>query len=171
MASLIEELKNLLKDELTLYKELIPVSEAKTRIIVENNLEALAEITGREQAAVDKILSLERKREAVMNDIRTVINRKNGEFSLRTLISLMAQQPKEQKELSILRDELNAAVQRLAEINNRNRDLIQQSLELIEFNMNFIQSTRTLMADNSYTKKASKYDSTIAGPSLFDTKQ
>ena len=106
-----------------------------------------------------------------MNDIRVVISRKTGEFTLRTLIDLMGKQPSEQKALSILRDELNEAVQRLAVINNRNQELIYQSLEMIDFNMNFIQSTRTLMADNTYTKRASKYDTQASGPSLFDTKQ
>lgn len=170
MASLIDELKNILSEELAIYKELIPISETKTRIIVENNLEALQEITGREQAAVDRIMSLERKREAVMNDIRTVINRRTGDFNLRTLISLMGKHTQQQQELSKLRDGLNDAVGRLVSINNRNKALIEQSLEMIEFNMNFIQSTR-MAADNTYTKHASKYETHIPGASLFDAKQ
>lgn len=170
MASLIDELKNILKEELAIYKELIPISESKTRIIVENNLQALQEVTGAEQAAVDRIMSLERKREAVMNDIRTVINRRTGDFNLRTLIALMGTQPQQQQELSKLRDELNDAVQRLVSINNRNKALIEQSLEMIEFNMNFIQSTR-MVADNTYTKRASKYENHIPGASMFDAKQ
>jgi len=169
LASLIDELKNILKEELAIYKELIPISESKTRIIVENNLQALQEVTGAEQAAVDRIMSLERKREAVMNDIRTVINRRTGDFNLRTLIALMGTQP-QQQELSKLRDELNDAVQRLVSINNRNKALIEQSLEMIEFNMNFIQSTR-MVADNTYTKRASKYENHIPGASMFDAKQ
>jgi len=170
LASLIDDLKNILSEELAVYKELIPISEAKTRIIVENNLEALQEITGREQAAVDRIMSLERKREAVMNDIRTVINRRTGEFNLRTLISLLGTQPAQQQALSKLRDELNDAVGRLVSVNDRNKALIEQSLEMIEFNMNFIQSTR-MVADNTYTKRASKYEPHIPGTSMFDAKQ
>ena len=171
MASLIDELKNTLMEELTIYQQLIPIAEAKTKIIVDNNLEMLQEITGREQDAVDKILSLERKRDAVMDNIRTVINRKTGEFNLRTLIALMDKQPEEQKALSELRDELQNTVQRLVSINNRNKSLIQQSLDMIEFNMNFIQSTKTLLADSTYTKRASKYDAPTTGASLFDTRQ
>jgi hypothetical protein len=78
-------------------------------------------------------------------------------------LGLLGKQPSEQKALSILRDELNDAVQRLAYVNNRNQSLIQQSLEMIEFNMNFIQSTRTIMADNTYTKRASKYEAQASG--------
>jgi len=171
LASLIDELKNILKEELNIYRELIPISEAKTRIIVDNDLEALAEITGREQVAVDKIHSLEHKREAVMKDIRTVINRRSGEFNLSTLIALMGTQPEEQKALSTLRDELNNAVQRLVAVNNRNKELIQQSLEMIEFNMNFIQSTKMMLADNTYTKHAAKHEPHIPGASMFDARQ
>lgn len=171
MASLIDELKNVLKEELTIYKQLIPIAEAKTKIIVNNDLEALQDITGKEQDAVDRINSLEHKREALMDDIRTVINRKNGEFNLRTLIGLMEQQPVEQKALSVLRDELYDIVHRLTSINERNKSLIQQSLEMIEFNMNFIQSTRMMVGDNTYTKRASKYEVNDSGRRMFDTKQ
>jgi hypothetical protein len=59
LASLLDELKNILNEELSIYRQLIPISEAKTKIIVDNDLEALSDITGKEQAAVDRILSLE----------------------------------------------------------------------------------------------------------------
>lgn len=171
MASLIEELIDILDKEYQIYQKLIPVVEEKTQVIVKNDLTSLQKITEKEQAVVDQINSLEHKREAVMVNIRTVINRKNGEFNLKTLILLMEKQPKEQKALSILHDNLKKTIHRLIEINNRNKSLIQQSLEMIEFNMNFIQSTRMAPGNNTYTKGASKYEAFAQGTGMFDAKQ
>lgn len=171
MASLIEELIDVLEKEYILYKELIPIADSKTQIIVKNDLNSLQEITEKEQNAIDQINVLEHKREAVMLNIKTVINIKSQEFSLKDLIGLLGKQPKEQKALSMIHDNLKVTVQRLITINNRNQSLIQQSLEMIEFNMNFIQSTRMSPGNNTYTKSASRYDAQMRGTGMFDAKQ
>ena len=171
MASLIEELIDVLEQEYEIYKELIPVAETKTRIIVKNDLISLQEITDREQLTVDRINTLEHKRETVMLNIKTVINRKSNDFNLKNLIDLLDKQPKEQKALTILHDSLQSTIHRLVEINNHNKSLIQQSLEMIEFNMNFIQSTRMSPGNNTYTRSASRYDASMRGTGMFDAKQ
>jgi flagellar biosynthesis/type III secretory pathway chaperone len=171
VASLVDELLDVLQEEYTIYQQLIPIAEEKTRVIVKNDLISLQEITDKEQDAISRINNLERKRETVMDNIRTVINRRNGEFTLSTLIKLMEKQPKEQRALSVIRDKLKSTIQRLTQINNQNSSLIQQSLEMIEFNMNFIQSTRMLPGDNTYTREASRYDAQTIGTGMFDAKQ
>lgn len=172
MASLIDELTGILEKEYEVYQQLIPIAEAKTQVIVKNDLSSLQEITAREQEAVDTISAYERRREAVMEDIKTVINRKNANLSLKDLILLMEKQPKEQRALSIIHDKLKGCIDRLVEVNNRNKALIQQSLEMIEFNMNFIQSTRMVPGNNTYSKSASSYEAQQAsGTRMFDAKQ
>lgn len=171
MASLIDELIVILEKEQDVYQQLIPIAEEKTQVIVKNDLNSLQEITGKEQLAIDLINTLEHKREAVMSNIKTVINRKSEDFNLNVLIKLMEKQPKEQKALSIIHDNLKATIQRLVKVNNRNKSLIQQSLEMIEFNMNFIQSTRMSPGNNTYTKSASQYEAQMQGTGMFDAKQ
>ncbi len=171
MASLIDELISILEEECNVYQQLIPISEEKSQIIVKNDLTSLQDITSKEQTAISRINALERKRDQVMVNIRTVINRKTGEFTLKTLIELMEKQPKEQKALSLIHDNLKNTIQRLVEINNRNKSLIQQSLEMIEFNMNFIQSTWMSPGNNTYTKVASQYEAFASGTGMFDAKQ
>jgi len=171
VASLIDELISTIGMEYEIYQQLIPIANEKTQIVVKNDLGALSEITEKEQLAVDRINSLERKREVIMNNIKTVINRKSETLDMKTLIQLMEKQPKEQKALSILHDNLLRTIQRLVEINNRNKSLIQQSLEMIEFNMNFIQSTRMSPGNNTYTKSASQYGAQERGTGMFDAKQ
>lgn len=170
MASLIEDLIDTLQKEYEIYQQLVPVVEQKTQVIVKNDLSALQEITAKEQAAIDKIGSLEHKREAVMKDIRTVINRK-GDLNLQTLIKLINKQPKEQATLAQLHDNLKSMMQRLVSANNRNKSLIKHSLEMIEFNMNFIQSTRMSPGSNTYNRGASQYMVQTPGTGMFDAKQ
>ncbi|HHU74485.1 MAG TPA: flagellar protein FlgN [Clostridiales bacterium] len=171
MASLLEELIGVLDKELDLYQNLIPVSEEKTRIIVRNDLNGLQEITAKEQAVVDSIRALERRREEIMANIKTVLNRKSDQLNLGTLIQILDKQPEEQKKLSALHDNLKNTIGRLTEINARNKTLIEQSLEMIEFNMNFIQSTRMAPGNNTYTRGASQYGNDSYQAGMFDAKQ
>ena len=171
VASLLEELIGVLDKELDLYQNLIPVSEEKTRIIVRNDLNGLQEITAKEQAVVDSIRALERRREEIMANIKTVLNRNSDLLNLGTLIQILDKQPEEQKKLSVLHDNLKNTIGRLTEINARNKTLIEQSLEMIEFNMNFIQSTRMAPGNNTYTRGASQYGNDSYQAGMFDAKQ
>ena len=171
MASLIDELIGILQKEYSIYQELIPIAETKTQVIVKNDLVSLQEITDKEQKAVDAISFLEHNRKTVMENIKTVINRRTNDFNLKDLIGLLEKQPKEQRALSVLHDNLRYVIHRLSEINSRNSSLIQQALEMIEFDMNLIQSTRMSPGNNTYTKSASRYDAQLRGTGMFDAIQ
>ena len=170
MASLIEELITTLDQENEIYESLIPINEKKTQIIINNDLEALQEITNTEQEIVQKINALEAKRQEVIINIGTVINHNPGTLTLKNLIRLLDKQPGEQEQLSIIHDKLQKTVHRLQEINLQNQSLIEQSLEMIEFNMNFIQSTR-MSPGNNYNKDASGSDAALNQTWTFDAKQ
>lgn len=171
MASLIENLVSILEQEYEIYQQLLPIAMEKTQVIVRNDINALQEITAKEQRLVDQINSMEHIRDEVMINIKTVLGKKAASLNLTSLIQLMDKQPKEQRALSVIRDKLKETVRRLTEINDRNKSLIQQSLEMIEFNMNFIQSTRMSPGNNTYTKGASTYDAQAFGTGMFDAKQ
>ena len=171
MASLIEELISTLKAEEEIYQELLPISERKTRIIIENDLKSLQEIVESEQLMIEKLNPLERKRAEVIANIETVLNKKPGTLNLKTMIELFEKQPKEQRELSLLHDSLTSTIHRLVEINDRNKSLIEQSLEMIEFNMNLIQSTRMSPGSNNYTKRAAGVEVPDSRTGMFDAKQ
>lgn len=170
MASLMEELIMTLEKEDTVYKELIPIAEKKTRVIIKNDLEALREITKSEQDAVDRITALESKREEVVTNIGIVLNEKPEELNLKKIIRILKKQPKEQQRLSALRDSLKANVNRLTQINVQNKALIDESLEMIEFNMNLIQSTR-MSPGNNYDRGAQTTNTPLVSNGRFDARQ
>ena len=170
MASLMEELITTLSKEEELYRELFPIQETKTEVIIKNDIEQLQLITGKEQETIDKITALERKREEVIQNIGTVLNRNPKTLTLTNLIQIMAKQPEDQKKLQQLHDQLQDSVKKLVKMNERNQMLIKQSLEMIEFNMNLLQSTRIVPGSN-YTKYASEWEPGAFQTGMFDAKQ
>lgn len=170
MASLMEELISTLSQEKDLYLALLPIAEEKTKAIVANDLEALQRITDKEQEAVDRVSALERKRGEVIKNMGIVLGKNPNELTLEELIKVAEKQPKEREMLAELKDLLGKAVKKLADGNERNRMLIQHSLEMIEFNMNLIQSTR-MVQGNNYTKNAGETDLGVTQTGMFDAKQ
>ena len=170
MASLMEELISTLSQEKELYLALLPIAEEKTKAIVANNLEELQKITNREQETIDRVNALERKRGEVIENMGIVLGRKPQELTLTELIRITEKQPKDQAILAELKDGLGKTVKKLTELNERNRALIQQSLEMIEFNMNLLQSTR-MVQGNNYTRSAGESGLGATQTGMFDAKQ
>ena len=171
MASLTEELIRVLQEEQELYRNLIPIAEEKTRVIVKNDLQALQEITAREQQAIEQLNALERRREEVIVNMATVLNRDPRTLKLKNMVKLLEKRPEEQKKLAELYDLLTASIRQLSEINERNKVLINQSLEMIQFEMNLIQSTRMAPGSGNYNKQASAFDVPAGASGMFDAKQ
>lgn len=171
MASLMEELIDSLSIERDLYQKLIPISEKKTSALVKGDLKELQQITEEEQLLMDQVNAVEKRREKTVVNIGLVLNKDPKELGLTTLVKLMGKQPEEKKELSELHDSLRQVMKRLVSVNEKNKELIENSLEMIEFNMNFIQSTRMSPGSNNYNRNASNSYGVDMGPGAFDAKQ
>lgn len=173
MASLIDDLTAVLQQEKEIYQKLIPVSERKTEILIQGDLKLLQEVTDEEQSLLDQAMALEHHREEVIANMGMVLNREPKELDLSGLIALLAKQPEEKKRLEHLHDDLRRTMQRLVDVNVKNKNLIENSLEMIEFNMNFIQSTRMSPGNNNYNRNASAAGSADAGfgAGSFDARQ
>ena len=91
-------------------------------------------------------------------------------MDLATLGNILCKQPDERKKLNMLHDSLRQVMNRLVIANQKNKELIENSLEMIEFNMNYIKSTRMSLGNNNYNRNAatSYTDSSRGG---FDAKQ
>ena len=170
MASLMEELIATLRQEQAAYQELLPVVEKKTQVIIANDLKGVQDITEIEQAAIGKISGLEQKRTEIMKNIGVVLNKKVADLTLPNLIKLLDRQPQEQQTLAEIHKELTALLKRLSEVNGHNKNLIEQSLEMISYNMNLLQSTR-IVPGNNYTRNAGQWDMTASQTGMFDAKQ
>ena len=168
----MQELISTLNSEETEYVTLLDLSKKKTPIIVAGDVEKLQKITDEEQIVVDRISHLDAKREQVMTDIAEVINRDVKTLKLSYLIEMLEKRPKEKAELALIHDRLKATVGELAMINNQNRELIRQSLDIVDFNLNLIKSMRQAPETGNYTRNADIAGNVIGGPTGgFDAKQ
>jgi len=170
MASLMQELIGTLRMEQGAYQELLPVVEKKTQAIIANDLKQVQVITEIEQSAIGKISGLEQKRTEIMQNIGVVLNKKVADLTLPNLIKLLERQPQEQQELAQIHKDLTTVLKRVSEVNGHNRNLIEQSLEMISYNMNLLQSTR-IVPGNNYTRNAGQWDMTASQTGMFDAKQ
>ncbi|MCR5488414.1 MAG: flagellar protein FlgN [Lachnospiraceae bacterium] len=154
------------------YVALLELSRKKTPIIIEGDVEKLQAITDEEQMVVDRVVSLDKKREEAMNDIAEVINKDVKTLKLSYLIDMLDKRPKEREELARVHDRIKATVGELRTVNDQNRVLIEQSLDIVNFNLNLVKSMRQAPETGNYTRNAGMAGDFLGGGTGgFDAKQ
>ncbi|MCR5249155.1 MAG: flagellar protein FlgN [Lachnospiraceae bacterium] len=172
MASLMESIIEVLEKENAEYGKLIALSEEKTPVIIRGDLEKLNAITEKEQEIVGGIQQMEKQRIQIMNDIAEVTNRKGEELKLTDLITMMEKRPAEQKRLREIHDALKQTMDHIKRVNEQNRELLQSSLEMVQFEMNLLQSLKTAPETADYNSDAYSTGTIMgSGTKRFDTKQ
>ena len=170
MASLIDELISTLEDENEIYKELMVLSETKTPVIVKGDLEELQNITEKEQQFVEVLTKLEKKRIEVVGDIALVLGKDEKDMTIKNIVGLLNGQEKEQKRLSEIHDKLKVTLGNISRVNDINRNLIESSMEMIEFNLNLYKGMYQMPDTGNYNKNAYNTEANINYGGVFDAK-
>ena len=174
MASLMEELLDVLGKEEKQYQELITLATEKTDAVVQGNIEHLTDVTTREQDAASVLrsvlLNLSNKRNRVLTDMATVLGQSPEEMTITKMIGYLNKQPKEQEALTRQRDRLLEAGAKMQQLNRQNEALLKQALEMVEFDLTLLRSTRQAPETANYDKNAYNTGD-ILGSSGFDAKQ
>ena len=171
MASLMEELIATLDKEDLLYRQLIPVEEEKTRAIIANDLESLRKITEQEHELVDRTSAQEHKREQIAIDIATVLGMDPRTITLDQIAEASKGQPEDQIRLQEIHDRLKKTVERLQDLNEKNKVLLKEAMEMVQFNMNVIRSTRMSSGSSNYSSNAAEVEGMAPQHGIFDAKQ
>ena len=171
MASLMEELMVTLDEEEKIYRQLIPIERDKTRAIIANDLKTLQDITVAEHELVDRTSALEGKRERIVVDIATVLGKNPKNINLNEIVGILKNQPEDQKKLQKVHDRLRKTVLQLQDINDQNKELLKESIDMVEFNMNVIRSTRMSSGSSNYSSDASEVAGMAPQHGMFDAKQ
>ena len=145
MASLMEDFMDVLEKENGEYGRLTELSREKRQIIIDGNIPALEEITGREQE---------------ITSILTVTN----------MIAFLNKQPKEQQKLMELKEKLHNTLAEMADINGQNEVLLKQAMEMAEFDLTLFKSMRQAPVTANYDKRANNTGD-LLGSGGFDAKQ
>lgn len=172
MASLIDELIQTLEKENVAYQELHELSAQKTDIIVKGDIQALNDIVEKEQILMtNKVQPLEKKRQECTRDIATVISRKPEDLTLSKLTELMVGQPEAQRRLGEIHDKLHETMKRMKKVNDMNKVLLKESLELVEFDINLFNSVRQAPLTANYDKNAYNVGEHMQASGAFDRSQ
>lgn len=170
MASLIEELIQVMEQECEIYEALDQVSDRKTETIVKGDIEALQKITEYEQNVVDDILILEKKRQNIVNNIAVVLNQNPKTMTIADIVRIMEKQPEFSRPLSELHRRLRTVVLRLQQTNAHDRELLENALEMTEFNINVLQTAGQAPETANYDKKSYSGDMLGIEHRQFDSK-
>lgn len=154
MANLMEDLISILEQEDSLYEDLLKLSMSKTPVLISGDLEALSRITEDEQEIVNKVNALDKKREEGMKDIANVLGKDVKTLKLTDLIDVLRSRPAEQNRLAAIYDKLSDTIGQMKRTNEQNRELIESSLEMVQFDMNVLQAYKAAPETANYSKNA-----------------
>ena len=170
MASLMDDLTQVLENETVEYKKLVELSESLREAQIASDLPAVERLTADQEEVSNGIQSLESRRTRIMNDIAVVLNKKPEELKVSMLEQSRAGQPALQERLAAVRTELKQTMDELKRINHTNQALLRQSMELLEFDLNLFRSMRQAPETANYNKSAVNTGD-LLGSRGFDAKQ
>ena len=170
MAGLMEELLDVLGEEEQQYQVLIALSDIKRQAVIKADIARLGEVTVQEQDAASALLNLSNKRTRVLGDMATVLGRDPEEMTINKMIGYLENQPEEQKRLIARRDSLLEAGTQMRILNRQNEELLQQALEMVEFDLTLLRSMRQAPETANYDKNAYNTGELLGG-SAFDARQ
>ena len=170
MASLVEELLLDLQTETSTYQELVDLSDVKREAIIHGRVEELEGITAQEEEISSRLKNLETKRTNILKDMAVVLGHDGEQMTVTIVIEKLGSQPKEQQALTEARDRLVEIASRLQFANQQNSILLQQALEMVEFDLTLFKSLKQAPETANYNKSAYNTGDLLGGGS-FDTSQ
>lgn len=150
----MEDLISILEQENSLYEDLLKLSMSKTPVLISGDLEALSRITEDEQEIVNKVNALDKKREEGMKDIANVLGKDVKTLKLTDLIDVLRSRPAEQNRLAAIYDKLSDTIGQMKRTNEQNKELIESSLEMVQFDMNVLQAYKAAPETANYSRNA-----------------
>ncbi len=146
------------------YREVLELSEKKQDVVIKGDIKELEKITVKEQGLVASIIKLEDIREQILQYVMKDLGIKNVE-SLDDILPLLTQEEKAGVEGTTR--SLKNLITDVQDVNSSNEKLLQQSLEIVQFNMNMMTSAGK--DEPNYGKKGKvNYDDDKSN--LFDVK-
>ena len=168
----METLIQVLDEESQEYEKLLGLSMKKTPVLVSGDLDELAKITDEEQIVVSKINRLEQRRQETFTDVANVINKDVKTLMLGDLVEMLSSRPVEQQKLAKVHDRLRNVVREVKRVNEQNRELIENALEMVEFDMNMLQAMKAAPETANYNRGAYNTGAQIGlNMGGFDAKQ
>lgn len=170
MAGIIYELMDVLEEQAECYEGLNTLANYTENAVVNKNIEFLQEVVKTEEEFIGRMSNLEKKRESLMKDICIVTGIKQTEATITLIIEKVGADTEVGQKLIGLRDETKKQVDRLRRQSELNKQLLTDSLDLVNFMVNAIGTTQGYSHVGSYNRPGE--DMAIQRQqSIFDQKQ
>ena len=153
-----------MNDENRQYTELLDLSNNKTTAIVKGDVGQLQEIFGKEQKLIDILNRLEMERQSC------VLHLSAAEVKVSQIVRLLEKKQAEHDALEQSYLSLKKTVNQLTQVNDNNRLLLKESMDMIDFEINLAKNASMAPQTANYGKGA--YEETGGmGSTSFDARQ
>lgn len=170
MASLVDELLDDLKNENAEYEKLLVTADKKRQMIINGETEELEAITAKEEQLGNNLKAMEGRRVQILKDMAVVMGHDGEQVTVTQIIDMLNNQPEERDALTTARDQLLETATKLQIANRQNEILLQQALEMVEFDLTLFKSLRQAPQTANYGQDAYTTGD-ILGGSSFDSSQ
>lgn len=164
MENMITTFQEILKKELTIYMQILSISQKKTDIIIKGKISELDMLVKEEQELISALGKLESSREEVIIKICEALNLKSSEVTMTDILEKL--HPNQASALNVIRNKLLELTSELKTINDNNGKLIKNSLEFIDFSINVLSDAAN--PGNNYNSTG--YSGGASQKSVFDKK-
>ena len=171
MASLMNELLEVLENEEAGYRELVEASTRKKRkSLLKRISELWKKLLQRNRRLPERSRTLRISEFPLWKILPMFLNRKPEDLTVDALLEILANQPKEQEQLAKIRLQLKDTLTEMKNINEQNQTLVNQAMELVEFDMALLKSMRQAPETANYNRQAYNTGE-LLGSGGFDAKQ
>jgi flagellar biosynthesis/type III secretory pathway chaperone len=157
---------DILTKEYGYYKDMLEMSKSKKNIVIEGKVAELDKIVKLEQNMIFNIGQLEKKREEEVTKLCGILNLNSSQVTVSELSKVLRTEQK--KELEDIQGKLQETFSELKTVNDMNGQLIEQSLDYIDYSINLISGAG--METGSLYEDIGKNKSKQSKKNIFDTK-
>lgn len=156
----------ILGSEYDYYRDMLELSKSKKRMIVEGKVSELDKIVKLEQNMIYNIGQLEKNREEAVAKLCRDLGLDSGRINISELMQVL--RPEHKKHLEDMQGRLHGILSELKSVNDINGQLLQQSLEYIDYSINLMAGTG--METGSLYEDIGKNKGKQTDKNIFDTK-
>jgi flagellar biosynthesis/type III secretory pathway chaperone len=162
----VDNIISILKEEYGYYKDILELSKSKKKIITEGKVGELDKIVKLEQNMILNIGQLEKKREEEVSKLCSILGVKHDKITVSEIAKVIQEEQK--NELEKVQSELLEILSELKSVNDLNGQLLEQSLEYIDYSINLIAGSG--METGSLYEDIGKGKNRSSKKNIFDTK-
>jgi len=164
VSEFVDQLVMALEKEEEIYQDVLDFSIKKKQAIIDGDVKSLEKIVIKEKALAMSLIKLDNIRIRIVNEIL----KENNIDSVENITELSEYiDPRSKEKILTLKSKLNHVIKKVRNENNLNKDLVEQQLDYIQFNIDLM--TNIDLGSNNYSKEAN--DNVKKGrKNLFDAK-